>query len=55
MDFCLPLVQRKKLLMLFNNLVFIVRRFIRQKFTTALHIIGLTLGITVCLLIGLFY
>jgi len=40
--------------MLFNNLVFIIRRFIRQKFTTTLHIVGLTLGITVCLLIGLF-
>ena len=40
--------------MLFNNLVFILRRFIRQKFTTTLHIVGLTLGITVCLLIGLF-
>jgi putative ABC transport system permease protein len=44
----------KTLLMLFNNLSFILRRFIRHKFTTALHIIGLTLGITVCLLIGLF-
>jgi putative ABC transport system permease protein len=40
--------------MLFSNLVFIARRFIRHKFTTTLHIIGLTLGITVCLLIGLF-
>jgi putative ABC transport system permease protein len=40
--------------MLFNNLSFILRRFIRHKFTTTLHIVGLTLGITVCLLIGLF-
>src|SRR5688500_18437909 len=40
--------------MLFNNLAFILRRFIRQKFNTSLHIVGLTLGITVCLLIGLF-
>ena len=40
--------------MLFNNLSFIIRRFIRHKFTTTLHVVGLTLGITVCLLIGLF-
>jgi ABC-type antimicrobial peptide transport system permease subunit len=40
--------------MLFNNLAFIVRRFIRQKFNTALHVVGLTLGITVCLMIALF-
>ena len=31
-----------------------LRRFYRQKLTTTLHIVGLTLGITVCLLIGLF-
>jgi putative ABC transport system permease protein len=31
-----------------------LRRFSRQKLTTSLHIVGLTLGITVCLLIGLF-
>src|SRR4029078_60906 len=36
------------------NLVFILRRFSRQKLTTSLHIVGLTLGIVVCLLIGLF-
>ena len=40
--------------MIFNNLSFIFRRFSRQKLTTSLHIVGLTLGITVCLLIGLF-
>ncbi|HSU27801.1 MAG TPA: hypothetical protein VLJ68_05425, partial [Chitinophagaceae bacterium] len=40
--------------MLFKNIPFILRRFARQKFTTSLHIVGLTLGITVCLLIGLF-
>lgn len=31
-----------------------LRRFSRQKLTTTLHIVGLTLGICVCLLIGLF-
>lgn len=39
---------------MFRNLAFIFRRFGRQKLTTSLHIVGLTLGITVCLLIGLF-
>lgn len=37
-----------------NNIPFILRRLSRQKLTTSLHIVGLTLGITVCLLIGLF-
>jgi ABC-type antimicrobial peptide transport system permease subunit len=36
------------------NISYILRRFLRQKFTTALHVTGLTMGITVCLLIGLF-
>ncbi|SRR6266508_3729566 len=40
--------------MIFKNIPFILRRFARQKLTTSLHIVGLTLGITVCLLIGLF-
>ncbi|HEU5165193.1 MAG TPA: FtsX-like permease family protein [Chitinophagaceae bacterium] len=40
--------------MIFKNIPFILRRFNRQKLTTSLHIVGLTLGITVCLLIGLF-
>ena len=40
--------------MIFKNIPFILRRFSRQKLTTFLHITGLTLGITVCLLIGLF-
>ena len=40
--------------MIFKNVPVIIRRFSRQKLTTSLHIIGLTLGITVCLLIGLF-
>ena len=40
--------------MIFKNIPFILRRFSRQKLTTSLHIIGLTLGITVCLFIGLF-
>ena len=36
-----------------NNFRFILRRLSRQKFNTALHIIGLTLGMSVCLLIAL--
>ncbi|HMG68524.1 MAG TPA: FtsX-like permease family protein [Chitinophagaceae bacterium] len=40
--------------MIFKNIPFILRRFTRQKLTTSLHLVGLTLGITVCLLIGLF-
>jgi putative ABC transport system permease protein len=40
--------------MIFKNIPFILRRFSRQKITTSLHIVGLTLGITVCLLIALF-
>jgi putative ABC transport system permease protein len=40
--------------MIFKNIPFILRRFSRQKLTTSLHVVGLTLGITVCLLIGLF-
>ncbi len=40
--------------MILKNIPFILRGFRRQKLTTLLHVIGLTLGITVCLLIGLF-
>ena len=40
--------------MILKNISFNLRRFRRQKLTTVLHIVGLTLGITVCLLIGLF-
>ena len=40
--------------MLRNNFQFSLRRLSRQKIHTALHIIGLTLGMSVCLLIGLF-
>lgn len=40
--------------MLLNNLKLTLRRFGRQKLNTTLHIVGLTLGITTCLLIGLF-
>jgi putative ABC transport system permease protein len=40
--------------MLLNNLKLTLRRFGKQKLNTSLHVIGLTLGITVCLLIGLF-
>lgn len=39
---------------MFKNISFILRRFGRHKLTTTLHVVGLTLGITVCLLIGLF-
>jgi putative ABC transport system permease protein len=39
---------------MFKNIPFILRRFSRHKLTTALYIIGLTLGISVCILIGLF-
>ena len=37
-----------------NNLRFIIRRLGRQKIHTSLHIIGLTLGLCVCILIALF-
>jgi len=40
--------------MIFKNIPVILRRFSRQRLTTSLHIVGLTLGITICLLIGLF-
>lgn len=40
--------------MVMNNLKLVFRHLLRQKLNTALHIIGLTLGISVCLLIGLF-
>ena len=39
---------------MFKNIPFILRRFSRQKLTTSLHVVGLTLGITICLLISLF-
>src|ERR1051326_4371939 len=39
---------------MFRNIPIMFRRFSRQKLTTFLHITGLTAGITVCLLIGLF-
>src|SRR3954463_12130786 len=47
-------MQSKTVFMILKNILFILRRFGRQKLTTSLHIVGLTLGITVCLLIGLF-
>jgi hypothetical protein len=40
--------------MIINNLRFTVRHLFRQKTNSALHITGLTLGMSVCLLIGLF-
>ncbi|MEM8901655.1 MAG: ABC transporter permease, partial [Bacteroidota bacterium] len=42
------------LAMFSHNLRFAFRRFKRQKLNTGLHLVGLTIGITVCLLIGLF-
>src|SRR6476620_1282820 len=44
----------RTIVMIPKNILFILRRFGRQKLTTSLHITGLTLGITVCMLIGLF-
>jgi putative ABC transport system permease protein len=40
--------------MIVNNLRFTIRHLSRQKLNSSLHIVGLTLGISVCLLIGLF-
>lgn len=40
--------------MQFNHLKITFRHLIRQRLNTSLHIIGLTLGITVCILITLF-
>lgn len=40
--------------MIRNNFHFSLRRLGRQRLHTALHIIGLTIGMSVCLLIGLF-
>lgn len=40
--------------MVINNLKLTLRRFGKQKLNTALHILGLTIGISICLLIGLF-
>jgi putative ABC transport system permease protein len=39
--------------MIINNLRLSIRHLSRQKINTALHIIGLTLGVSICLLIGL--
>ncbi len=40
--------------MLINNIKITLRRLGRQKLTTSLHVVGLTLGMAVCLLIGLY-
>lgn len=40
--------------MLSKNLQFIIRRLLRQKRDTILNVLGLTLGLTTCLIIGLF-
>lgn len=40
--------------MVSKKISLILRRFGRQKLTTLLHVVGLTLGISVCLLIGSF-
>lgn len=37
-----------------QNLSLALRRFYKNKLTTSLHIVGLTLGITTCMIIGLF-
>ena len=37
-----------------RNIKIIFRHLVRQKLNSTLHIIGLTLGVSVCLLIGLF-
>src|SRR3989337_1983160 len=39
--------------MIINNLRLTIRHLSRQKINTALHVTGLTLGMSVCLLIGL--
>ncbi|HMG89480.1 MAG TPA: ABC transporter permease [Chryseolinea sp.] len=40
--------------MFLNNLRLALRHLVRQRLNTFLHIVGLTLGMSVCLLIGLF-
>ena len=40
--------------MILNNFRLALRHLTRQKLNTLLHIVGLTLGMSVCLLIGLF-
>src|SRR5688572_21154682 len=40
--------------MMLNDIKLALRHLSRQKLNTALHLIGLTLGMSVCLLIGLF-
>lgn len=40
--------------MMNNNFRFLLRRLTKQKLNTSLHILGLTLGLSVCMLIGLF-
>lgn len=42
------------LAMLTKHLQFIIRRLKKQKIHTVLHLLGLTIGLTVCLLIGIF-
>jgi len=42
------------LAMISKHLQFIFRRLRKQKLHTALHVLGLTIGLTVCLLIGVF-
>ena len=39
---------------MFNNFRLAIRHLTRQKLNTFLHVVGLTLGMSVCLLIGLF-
>ena len=55
-QFCHTFDQQKlkTIIMIINNLRLTIRHLSRQKINTALHIVGLTLGMSVCLLIGLF-
>lgn len=48
------ILQQIHLAMITKHLQFILRRLRKQKLHTALHVLGLTIGLTVCLLIGVF-
>ncbi len=48
------ILQQIHLAMITKHLQFIFRRLGKQKLHTALHVLGLTIGLTVCLLIGVF-
>ena len=48
------ILQQIHLAMITKHLQFIFRRLKKQKLHTSLHLLGLSIGLTVCLLIGLF-